>query len=47
MTKKEKRDKLKEDMKKYNVDDDGFIVDENGDPVLDAEGNRMRPEDLI
>ncbi|MBK8156525.1 MAG: hypothetical protein IPK55_11265 [Streptococcus sp.] len=34
-------------MKKYKVDDEGFIIDENGNRVLDENGNPMKPEDLV
>ena len=34
-------------MKKYKVDDEGYIIDENGNRVYDADGKPMRPEDLV
>jgi len=44
---KSKAEKIADEMKKYKVDDEGFIVDENGNRVLDENGNPMKPEDLV
>ena len=45
--KKTKEEKIAEEMKKYKVDDEGYIIDENGNRVFDADGKPMRPEDLV
>lgn len=34
-------------MKKLRVDEEGFIIDEDGNRLLDENGNPMRPEDLV
>jgi flagellar basal body rod protein FlgG len=38
---------LAEEMKKYKVDDEGYIIGEDGKRILDENGNPMKPEDLI
>lgn len=34
-------------MEKYKVDEDGYIIGEDGNRILDENGNPMRPEDLL
>jgi len=42
-----REERLAEEMKKYKVDDEGYIIGEDGKRILDENGNPMKPEDLI